>query len=327
MGEEVLCVDIRGNTLKYIVAKNNNRCKTVELSKHGSIVFPDIILDNYNLKSKIKVIKNFLIKEEIMTKKVYINISSPSTVLRIVKIPFMKERDIGEHLKSEINQYIPVDIETTVVDYKILNTIEENGSKTLEVMIIAVPQQDVENCTEIFKEAGLNPLLIDLYPNVISKIFIDENKTIAVVDVNSNILDFEIIKDKKLFMYSNITLENDLKCEFKENIEIELAIANDPNFEEGLNQLIGYIKSYLNFYASRHHGAKVDLLYIFGEIALIKKIEEYFKDMLQIPSKNGLGGLYILDNKEDMHIPGVSNYYSSKLSLYATALGLARGGA
>lgn len=324
---EVMCLDIRSQYLRFILSTNSRHDDSVTVKKFGTVRFDDEILSPTNLDEKIDIIKNLFLKEEIKTKLIKINISTPSMIVRIVKIQFMKDQDLAEHIRTDLSQYIPVDETSFTVDYKVLDYFEENNQKMMNVMLTAVPNSAIDICTKIFRGAGLNPLIIDLYPNTISKLFVhNKNEAIAVVDLNRDCFDFEIIKNGRLFMYSSINLESHLD-EVTEATDFFQTFGNSENFSSIIEQIIGYINTYLKFYSSRHHGNGVNCVRIIGELSLFKKVEEFFETELHLPIHtgfNGLDGLHFEDL--DKNSKETRKKFLNRLSIYSCALGLSMRG-
>ena len=322
-----LCVDIRGKTMKYAQGHYNGNKKRIEIKKYGSIQFSQEHTDNGLLcecEDTVRVISNFIRKERISAKTVYLNISDPSIVLRIVKVPFMSGRDLKDYLNLEISQYLPVDFNTNVFDYKVLETVEEDGKNMLNLLLTSVPRDIILNCTKLFKKAGLDLQAIDVYPNSISRVFCEQkNMDIAIVDINENAIDFVILKKGKLFMYSNILIENGFSLSVREEENIDLLVEEDGMFAAALNEVVNYTRTYMNFFSSKHFGKGVDIVYLLGEVALIKGIGTYFSNMLQIEVGLGLPSQVFGIHPKKESFGSIRNLnIDKKIAMYSCNLGL-----
>ncbi|KNY25810.1 pilus assembly protein PilM [Pseudobacteroides cellulosolvens] len=327
--DELLCLDIRDRVFRFILAKYNKRVQNIDVLKYGTFIIPEDCVDQGVIcenETTLQAITNFILKEKIKTKNVYMNISSPPIVLRIVKLPHMQEKDLSIFLQEEISQFIPVDSNSSIIDYKVLDRFEEDGKKQMNVMLIAAPKQMIRRYVDLLKKTGLNPAVVDLYPNCIARVFSKiQNKNIAVLDVNSNALDFIILKNNNLFMHSNIYLESSPDFLSLIDRKAENIVYEDKNFERALGEITNYVKTYLNFFSSRHFGASVDRLYIIGELALIKDIDAYIGSFLQIEVKSGLSDIVKVELSKGLKNTG-DTQESTKIALYACGLGLAMRG-
>lgn len=327
--DELLCLDIRDRVFRFVLAKYNRKMQSIDVLKFGTFIIPEDCVDQGVIcenETTLQAITNFIIKEKIKTKNVYMNISSPPIVLRIVKLPHMQEKDLSIFLQEEISQFIPVDSNSSVIDYKILDYFEEDGKKQMNVMLIAAPKQMIGKYVNLLKRTGLNPVVVDLYPNCIARVFSKiQNKNIAVLDVNSNALDFIILKNNNLFMHSNIYIDNSPDFLKLEDRKAEDIVNEDKIFERALGEITNYVKTYLNFFSSRHFGASVDRLYIIGELALIRDIDAYIGSYLQIEVKSGISDIVKVELTTGLKSTGDMRNYA-KIALYACGLGLAMRG-
>lgn len=331
---EKLYIDIRGRLMKFAQAKFDRRTGNVEIKKFGSIHFPADASENGLLiddVQTVKVVSNFIKKEKITARDVNINISDPSIVLRIVKLPLMPESDLRDYLDMEIGQYLPIDLETSVYDYKVLGQVEEDDRKLLSLILISVPKDLIRNYENIFRKAGLNPVAIDVYPNSIARVFAGEvEKDIAVVDINENAVDFVIMEKGKLFMYSNMTLENVFSFYGKEGTKAERLAEEDGVFSSTIFEITNYIRTYMNFFSSRHFGKNVDMIYILGELSLVENIDVYLSEMLQVEVVSGLPASFrVVPKMSTYNLDEYkkNQYIDKRFSIYSGILGLVLRGA
>lgn len=313
--------------MRYAQIRYNNNRRIIEIRKYGSIQFSPghteggILCEN---EETVKVITNFIKREGITARNVYINISDPSIVVRIVKVPRMEYKDLKDYLDMEISQYLPVDFETNTYDYKVLNTIEEEGKLMMNLLLTSVSRELVQSYVRLFKAAGLNPRVIDVYPNSVARVFgVQDGKDTTIVDINGNSADFVILENGKLFMYSTVFIENSLSCSNPEETRVDMLLEEDKTFAAGMGEILNYIRTYMNFFSSRHFGKNVDTIYILGEPALIKNIDLYFSEMLQVEVKLGLPGIFSIDPKKDVSEYRRNLNIDKIMAMYSCNIGLA----
>lgn len=327
VSNEKLCVDIRGKVMRFMQAHNNRQMKTIEIKKYGTIVFPDQCLDGTILcenQDTVTAIRNLVKREKITAKNVYINISDPSIVLRIVKVPQMSERDLKDYFDMEISQYLHVNFKTSTYDFKILNHLEEDEKKLMNVMLISVSQELICNYVNMFKMAGLNPKVVDVYPNTIARLFETQaQEDIAILDVNDSNVDFIILEKGKLFMHSSVTLEESLSDFESPLSSTDLHIGVCDSSSGVIDEISNYAMTYLNFFSSRHFGKSVDTIYVLGQLALVENIEDYFNIMFQIKVIAGLPQLFNIVPGREIHKLKLKQEICKKMSLYSSNLGLA----
>lgn len=332
MGEK-LFFDIRGGTIKYIQGKLETRTGCLNIRKYGSVTLPERLTRQGVLfpdEEVIRIVSNLVKKESLSARTAYVNISDPSIILRIVKVPFMSSKDLGSYLEMEISQYLPIDQNASIYDHKILSVVEEDGRKQMNVMLTAVPQELTRNYHEIFTRSGLRPVVMDVYPNSIARIFEKADmKNIAVMDVNGNQIDFIILKDKELFMYSNASIQNGFITDDTDE-SIDSLVERDEMFAAVMDEVTAYIRTYLNFFSSRHFGKNVDAVYILGDLAQCTGIENDMNARLQLDVRAGIPELFEIHGTKHSDYDSFStdrNSINRRLALYAGNLGLILRGA
>ncbi len=106
----------------------------------------------FALKSAIKAHK-------IATDNVSVTIESRAAAFRSVSLPVTGESKIEEVLKFEVESQLPqFNIDDVVVDFYVKDTIEA----TSNLMVMAVPKEDVSNALELGHQAGFEPLEIEV---------------------------------------------------------------------------------------------------------------------------------------------------------------------
>jgi type IV pilus assembly protein PilM len=92
-------------------------------------------------------------------------VANQSAITRIIQMPKMSLKDLDEAIKWEAERYIPFPIDEVVLDYDVLDNIDELADDAqMEVMIAAAQHEVVARLVEVIKLAGLEPVVIDVKP-------------------------------------------------------------------------------------------------------------------------------------------------------------------
>lgn len=313
--KEILYVDIRGNLIKYVLAEHTYGKDYVGIKKHGSILFAEEYAEQAMIPDTdqtVKTLMSFVNKEKIATKKVYINISSASIILRMVKVPFMAMKDLKDYLEMEISQFLPVNMENNAYDYKVLETVEEHGKKLLNLLITSLPKEIISNYMRLFKKAGLQPIVIDVYPNSISRLYgACGNQDVMVIDLNAEALDIILLKNGKLFMFTSLHIKNKLTIHDTYRI---LQSKSEVTIPEGMKEILDYAKTYMDFFTSRSFGKKIDVVYLLNDLARVKGINQFLANQLEVKIKIGAPEVFNFKSEE--------SFESALNTAYACNLGL-----
>ncbi len=99
-------------------------------------------------------------------KHVVTTLSNDAVVTRILKFPKgMEEKEIGEAVRWEAEPHIPFSVDEITYDYAILGESEgESDGGEIEVLFAAAREETVVQLVEILRDAGLEPVAVDLKP-------------------------------------------------------------------------------------------------------------------------------------------------------------------
>jgi type IV pilus assembly protein PilM len=161
---------------------------------------PELIVDGSIIDSLrlLDSLKELIRKAKIKTKDAAISVAGHSSVIvKRVSLPEMSEEELSESIKFEAEQYIPFDIEDVTLDFQILGPKEEPGQ--MDVIIVAVKKDIVNEYLSVVKEAGLNPIIVDVNSFSLENIYeinyeIEPDKNIAIVNIGANTINMNILK-------------------------------------------------------------------------------------------------------------------------------------
>jgi type IV pilus assembly protein PilM len=89
-------------------------------------------------------------------------IPGDSAIIKYIKVPFMTEDELKNMIPYDAEQYIPLGIEQVVFDYKVLNEVDEDNQKKLDVLLVAVKNETMNQHLQLLKDAGVEPSVIDV---------------------------------------------------------------------------------------------------------------------------------------------------------------------
>jgi type IV pilus assembly protein PilM len=161
---------------------------------------PELIVDGSIIDSLrlLDSLKELIRKAKIKTKDAAISVAGHSSVIvKRVSLPEMSEEELSESIKFEAEQYIPFDIEDVTLDFQILGPKEEPGQ--MDVIIVAVKKDIVNEYLSVVKEAGLNPIIVDVNSFSLENIYeinyeIEPDKNVAIVNIGANTINMNILK-------------------------------------------------------------------------------------------------------------------------------------
>jgi type IV pilus assembly protein PilM len=339
---KVLSLDIGSKYTKIVLGSQNK--KNVIIERAITIPTPlgcyndGNILDVNKLKSEIL---DALQAANIKCRDIIITSKSTSVITRHIEIPTGKKQDMDSIIKFQMERYLPILFDDYIMQYKVLEEVEEQGVKKAKVAVVVYPKIMAEGYYNLIKELKGNAVALDISSNSINKLFNegikvnDENcsleDTVAVIDLGYDFINVNIITGgnvkftriitdggshididiaKRLFI-SEVEAEKQ-KMEYC-NLEtdslsdIQNSIVNDI-VKVHVRNWIQEIEKLLNYYKTTEQGNKIDKIYICGGSSNIKGIETFIKDALYLP----------VTKIQSLSSVSFSKINSSKLDVFST---------
>lgn len=192
-------LDIGSGYLKVVQLKDTKGGYELELFDILPLP-PELIVDGSIIDSLrlVDSLKELIKKAKIKTKDVTVGLAGHSSVIvKRVSLPEMSEEELSESIKFEAEQYIPFDIEDVNLDFQILGPKEEPGQ--MDVILVAVKKDITNDFLSVVKEAGLNPVIVDVNSFALENIYevnyeIEPDKNIAIVNIGASTINMNILK-------------------------------------------------------------------------------------------------------------------------------------
>jgi type IV pilus assembly protein PilM len=316
--KKILSLDIGSYEIKVVEGKETKKgiiidnYFTIPMPKgayrNGKIVDKDLI--HYVLKEKLK-------ENKVKSKDTYLTINSSSILTRDVIIPKVDYEEIDDILKFQLEDYIPMNPESYIVQFKIIGHVYRKDIEKLNILLIAIPKDIVESHYKLLKDLELNPLVLDYQPNSMAKLikyngiindnYATEDITFAGIDIGYDNTKVTIVKngiiqvariveiggkyiDQNILNFCEYNQEEleQMKKEIKNINQIEEEYSEHnrminimKNSFESLNEKIDII---FRYYLTREINNKINMILLFGGNANINGISNLFSNYFNIPS-------------------------------------------
>ena len=299
-----LGVDIGTLSIKIVELSNeNNRPKLLNYA----------ILTNYNLIGNpvLKIfggeastmLKKLLKESGIDAKEVNMSIPIFSSFLTVMELPQMLESEIASAIQFEAKKYIPVPLDSVLVDWSIIKSNTEGLSAQTEkilVLLIAIPKDSVNEYANITQETGLKLVNLELETMSAARALMG-NDPVPTVLIDIGFRDTTISIVDKGYMRISHSIETsgeDLTRALASSLNISWSRAEELKKEQGLkiidnnNQINSVIsplldiivnatKSIITLYSLKSN-KKVEKMIIYGGAVKMPGFLEYLKNSLGI---------------------------------------------
>ncbi len=199
-GKESIGLDIGSSYIKAVQLKERKGGYELELFDmlplSPELIVEGSIIDSLRL---VDSLKELIKKARIKAKSAVIGIAGhASVIIRRITLPEMSEEELSESIKFEAEQYVPFAVEDVNIDFQILGPKEEAGQ--MDVMLVAIKKDIVNEYISVVREAGLNPIIVDVNPFAIGNMYevnyeIAPGRNVALVNAGASSINMNILKD------------------------------------------------------------------------------------------------------------------------------------
>lgn len=315
---KILSIDLGAYEIKVVEGKETN--KGIIVYKHFAIPTPRGAYDDGLIVDK--ELLHYVIDEEfkkkgIRTKDAYLTINSSHIITREIIIPKVEEDQIDGLIKYQLEDYIPMNQENYIVQFKKIGSIYEEGVEKLNILLIAIPKEMVEGHYKLLKDLDLNPLVLDYQPNSIAKLIkynqlINENYPtedliFSAIDIGYDTTKISIIKNGLILVSRTIEIggkyidQNILNFFELDRLQLEEKkreigninrLEDNDSDEDGIKRIIlnsfqslsERIEVVFRYFLTREIGNEINIILLCGGNANYDGIDSFFSNYFNIPS-------------------------------------------
>lgn len=125
--------------------------------EHGEVVDPGTVA---------AAIKRLWRESHIRDRRVRVGLANLRTIVRQVELPAMgNDEELRGAIEFQAGDFIPLPVEEIELDFRVLESfVSEEGESMSRVLIAAIHRDSLENALVAVREAGLQPVAVDLVP-------------------------------------------------------------------------------------------------------------------------------------------------------------------
>ena len=321
-GEEILGVELSNKEIRLaqITTNKANQWVLEKFETHKiEIADESSVLDN--AEKFTEELRLVIQKNKITTPNAALSIPVTSAIIRVVTAPLMKDEELQKAIETNSLWENLVQLTDNLDDYSIFHQVINKNEKanTMDILFVASKLADINSYTTIIKNAGLNPVIIDVkcfaLKSAVDQINQISNKT---EDANlTAVLEFGLDENYLMILYDNNPIITDI---FLRGLDRKILLGSDDIEEkEGLirryvTQVKQAFQDFETKYEKRIRNIKV--------VSDIDNVEEY----LSFFRKNLMNvGFNLFDPTDGLQIP---KQLDDKINLenksyLTTAIGLA----
>jgi len=197
MAKQCIGLDIGSSAIKLVQLKLGRR--GIALVNFGiEPVPPRSIVDGVvmNHSAVVDAIRNLARRIHLRGKGMALAISGNAVIIKRITIPAMDVSSLQEQMEWEVRQNIPFSREDVVVDHEVL--VQQTPQGQMEVLLVAAKRDVVGQYTQVVRDAGLSPLVVDaaafpLQNAVEGGIGYAPGETVAIINVGASYSTLSIV--------------------------------------------------------------------------------------------------------------------------------------
>ena len=322
-GEEILGVELANTEIRLIQVTSNKANQWVLDKLHIHPV--DVTDDSTPIENADKFSEELSLaiqKYKISSPNVAISIPVTSAIIRVVTAPLMKDEELNKAIETNSLWENLVQLTDSLDDYSIFHQVINRNQKenTMDILFVASKLTDINSYTSIIKNAGLNPVIIDVKCFALKSAVDQSNQlTNKFDDANlTAVLEFGLDENYLMILYDNNPIITDIFIRGQDRKILQES--EDAEEKEGLvrryaTQVKQAIQDFETKYEKRIRNIKV--------VSDVNNIEDYLGSFRKILMNVGFN---TFDPIEGLKIPSqFQQILDSKPnnSYLATAVGLA----
>ena len=295
-----LYISYYGNYMSVVEGMYNHRKNKYIIKNIKFISNDDVELDN---SDKYSLLKEGLKLIDFKSKTVILCLNTRDVVIKQNKVVKLSAKDLDGMMANEISEMMYLNNEDYTFSYEV--TKEDLEENKLDVITVAILNDDLKIIKEIFKENKLNLECIDTISTAYNR-FLQyvEYKNLMLLNIGRYGSLVNIYVEDSLFIYDNIPVK----------------IRNEINYEDSMS-LVEEINELMKFYASRNHGKTIDNIVLIGEQGKNEDLLEIFEDKIFTDILPGIENLPGIDCLFDIEKDKKADFDEIEIGKIADALG------
>jgi type IV pilus assembly protein PilM len=308
---DLIGVDIGTHAIKLVCLKKSGDQWT--LVRWGMIPYgEEIPLDTPLMDRRpqaVAALQSYLRTADFPSKKAVSSVSGNSVIVRYVKMAKTTPEELAKNIRFEAEPYIPFNIEDVNLGFSILGDVVEDGQTQVETVLVAAKRDSVDLRIDMLREAGLQPVILDVDAFAIENAFesvypASAGETCLFMNIGASFTNMSIIEKgisrvvRDVFIAGNTftkAIQRQFQCEVKvaEQKKMAYGLMEDPNDPESMQvsevlipiarDLLTEVQRSIDFYLSQGADRTVNRIFLCGGSANLKLLDQFLSNELKIP--------------------------------------------
>jgi len=344
--KDIVGIDIGASAVKLVqLREGKSGFQLLRLDREP--LPPEAVVDSSIMDSSavVMAIRDLMMRNHIKAADVATSVSGHSVIIRKISLALMTEDELENSIQWEAEQYIPFEISEVFLDYHILGP-DPNDQGQMEVVLVAAKKDFVDEYVAVFKESGLNPVVVDVdcfsIENVYCSVYDDDTaKVVALIDLGASGIQVNVLKSGVSVFTRDIQLggnsyNEELQKRFglnsedaeslklgAEGLSVDADLVQEA-FQVVTESLAQEVRRALDFFSATFADERVEKIYITGGVSLTPNLIPTLSDGLEAPVEvlDPFSRMAVSEKDFDLdYVKAVSPFFSVAAGLATRKLG------
>lgn len=240
---------------------------------------------------------------QLPSQHVVLGVPTSRTFSRTFTVPVKAEKNLADAIEVEVDQYIPIPMDSLYVDYEIIERTKEQ----LTVIMSAVPRLLIDNCTAAVRTAGLQPIMIEPSINSVARVLEateEGHLTTLIIDIGPASTDIAVLESGAIRVSGGLGIGGNtftLDIAKKMNVALENAhqlkvlngLSSGPRqakinsaLQPSLQRILTEVRKVIRYYNERlNDDRKIEQVLVVGGGSNVPGIGDFFTNELVMPAR------------------------------------------
>ncbi len=280
--EDVVGVDITPSCIRLAQLESDNDKWT--LTKLGyKYVEGDTSLDSVKDDSEkyVNKLTQIITSSKITTKNAAVSIPVSSAIIKVVNLPLMTDEELQEAVDTNSLWENAVQLTDNLDDYSIFwQVLKRNSSENqMDLLFVASKLDDIDHYINIVKQAGLNPVVVDVRCFAIRNA-LELRKDLNKADKPIAIVEFGAYENYILILHEDSPFISDIYLSDKDRSLLLNKDIDDELLKKIVKRFSMQISQMLSSYQSKYKIQPIDSLLLSSSIVSIDNMTGHIKEAL-----------------------------------------------
>ncbi len=320
--EDVVGVDITPRCIRLAQLEGNDDNWTLQklgykyIEDNASL---DLIKDNS--EQYINKLKQLIASSNIKTTNAAVSIPVSSAIIKVVNLPLMTDEELQEAVDTNSLWENAVQLSDNLDEYSIFwQVLKRNTSENqMDLLFVASKLDDIDNYLNIVRQAGLNPVVVDVRCFAIRNA-LELRKDLTIGDKPVAIFEFGAYENYILILHEDSPFISDIYLSDKDRNLLLSQNADEESLIRVSKRFSMQVEQMLDSYQSKYKIQPIESLLISSSIPVIDNMIAYIEKALpniKIEVFNPLKNTTLPENLKD------KSSAEPNASVFSAVIGLA----